>query len=325
VSAHAIAAQLARSAGEHLGDVVWSDVEIGDALIDRREIRALLNEAGLDEDIQPDDVTSQHAFGRAVSAFESDDAFLLKRAEKRSRDVLLFAIDGKALARRDEAIALVRSTADGVEVEWNESKKSPEAEACVARFRQLWERYRHYIDAAEFQATVRHAIIEWFGGTRIRRHGSVYWCPRSSSRELRRFVDVVEQVGQCTMPVLEVHDSARNRESTGRQLEAAFAGELSKLQSELAAYARASTTRESTLEGQLGKLDELRGRVTVARHVLEARAEKLLEVLALAEEHAKRAIAGDRSWADLDSDAPASAPQEQSDTVPSSIFDLAAD
>lgn len=284
---------LADSHGAHLGCIVWGDLEMGDRTIDRDQIRRRLQAASLPVALQPEAVTGQHALGRAEGRMDTCTTHRFDRAERRSKVVLLLRKSGSNTDRTDEAVAALSVDAGGNLVVEHGPRWDVQMDGqAVATFAEHFSRCKRFVDASEFQSTVTRALLGYMRGTRVRRHGSVYWIPAERTRELKAFADVVESFPGCTMPLLEVHDSGSNVAVAGRALGSALDDEIRDTVRACAELASKTATRQATWETRLDIVNELRGRVTSLSAVLRGRDAKLHASLATLESAIRSAVAG---------------------------------
>lgn len=313
-----IGGALASGGGALLGSIVWSDIELAGSLIDRRVVRAALLAEGLPPEMQPESKSVEWSFGRAVSAWRGlkGKTHELQREEKRSENVLIIGSSGTGLGYAASALGVMRPGATDIEVTLP-SNASDAVKRDVERFRRIVQRFQHYMDAPEFQQTVRIALLDWFGGTRLRKHGSVYWCPASSAKDLEKLVRVVEGVGRCVLPSLPVTDAHGARGRVGAPLAGAFERELHDLMRSMVEMTKSGKEiRDTTWIARGNDLDAIRGRVEIARSILGDRVLTLGSLMDQINSAQKRAIANakDTAWA-LDFDAVAPSDEEAADDV----------
>lgn len=268
-------ARALKSGGEHIGDIVWTDLEgIDAARVRREDMRQLLRDVNLPEMIAGEDTSPAEAFGRAVSDWRDNaDAFVVQRPKKRAHGLahLYRRVNGGATL---ETAAVLGFLSGGIThergVAWGD-----ECEAHVETFRRAFAAHREYIDHAELGGIIVTAIRDHFGGVRLKRSGHVYWTPPTSTTDVDAFARVIGTIGSSAVTVLRVADGAGNGGAIGGQLGRSLAGDVATMAKNIDTYLAKSKSEErapraGSLQARIDHLDELTARVDVARTLLGA-------------------------------------------------------
>lgn len=283
---------LASASGDLLGSLVWGDLELAAAKLARSEIRTAFLNHGLPVALQPEQVTGQHALGRAVGKSSVIETHRFVREEPRSRVVLQLRPEGEKLSRADQAVARITvNSKGGLDYErgsrWDIAK-----DAAAFAMLEAWHHdVLQYVDAAEFQGTITKALMSWMQGTRMRRHGSVYFIPPSRRSDLASFAAAVESFKGCTMPVLDVHDSSANRSTASRALATSLDADVREAIRECKELAEKSA-RTSTWEARAEQVAAMRTKVDMLARVLDSRADTLRGHLAKLDANIREMLAG---------------------------------
>lgn len=275
----------------HVGDLVWSEVrDVGDAT-KREDVLAALRAEGLAEEIAPEERSPQAAFGRALSECRNLDVapnITIERESLRSRIALIRASSGSGVAKETKTWARVEvdETADSLAVVWNDALIAAnvdgheEAKLALSVLEARYRRHRDYLDHAEVGSMITTALLDWFGGVRVKRDGGVYFVPASGAAEVRAFRRVVQTIGASDLPFIPAYDNAETRATMGPQVTNALFADIERIVDGLSKLGgEGGNVRASSLEARLDALSDLQAQAEACAAVLEGRQEAISAAL----------------------------------------------
>jgi len=276
--------------GTHMGTLIWTDFD--GVHVRRQDVRDALDAEGLPMTLIGEDVTPRKAFGAAVRDYrDADDGYRLDRPEKRARQVrILRATDADPLTPYrtcgtldvdDQGAILVDRTS-----EWD-----PGAEGVLAKVQALYDRHRFYADSTEVSSMITSALLGWFAGCRLSKHGKVYWVPEPSTQRLLALCRVAEGIPGCSPFPVPIHRSSAMMSSIRNGAARDFTSRIKRLEEELEQFAVSeTTTRASTFEKRLEAFEDLREQVDLYADILDAKRGKLLAMLDTASDRARELL-----------------------------------
>lgn len=281
---------------QHLGDVVI--VSIG-GRHDAADLEANIAAFGLEKDINVYRVSAINAYKRAVrntvryNAVDERNWTVAKL--KGDADEIIHQFVGKSIVDSDETqiadkavrfshevatrfdvAAYRRQEKAGEDLISASSTSHPIAQRVMEEYRRLHlEVTGSDLTRATTQAFYAHHA------TRLRDSGGVWIVPATEADFTRRWAGWANLYGQAL--VLPIHDSQEARQVVAQSAKESIEGGLEELLEDLIRY-RKETTRMSTLEARLGKLEEMEDKVAVYEKLLSISMVELREGIESARE-----------------------------------------
>ena len=292
----------AASSGEHVGDIVWTELwGVVESKVLRADMRSRLDQAGIDADeVMPDEVKPQAAFGRARSRTVVPDDFFFDTPESHSRDVVLMKRDGADVTLSDTCVAFLQLDGEKVKAKYAPGHQSTEVERMLRDFHKTYDFFRTHLAPGEVQRIVVQTIEGPLMGTRIKSRGGVYWVPAAHNAKLLAFQTVIETVGASELNTAPISHGGHQNVARGiqRSFEHDIAAVIKQLRSfEERGKEKGVKIRERSLEERLTELARLRERMKLVGNVLEGRKTIVEKAIKKAEKVATQLIADRPSWA----------------------------
>jgi hypothetical protein len=152
----------------------------------------------------------------------------------------------------------------------------------VDEMRTAFEEHYNYVAPAEVTKMINHAILDKWGGIRLKEEGHVYWLPANGhSADLVQLVEVVGQIGDSYIRTLSITDSRNNRGSVAASAQEAFEAEIASLMKQVQELDQ-SKTRSATYVARIDAYKQLQSRVELYADLLGRRKDGLIEQLSKA-------------------------------------------
>jgi hypothetical protein len=288
-----IKSALAKDAGAHLGDIVWSELsELDDQGFSRARIVTLLQAANLPTDVFQDEISAQGALGRARrDCDELRPGYSLQPLKKRERAFHLMRAQGVGTTAVRATLAVLSVVNDALVVDINHSDIDAEGHDVIAELRKRFAYHTDFISHRDVSILLVKMIRRALLGTPLKRQGHLYWVPAQSFDALRRFRGVVEQLGSSELSIMPVYDTHEAKAAAGRAMRNTFDDEIMNLMKRIEVFTKAdSKTRAGTVTNRLEDIANLRVRVGVVSDILGAHRATLTAKLAEAEKAARLII-----------------------------------
>lgn len=283
---------LAKNAGKHLGDVVWSEIEdVEKQAFKREDLRDAVKRHGLPEALVPEKLAAQGALGRARN--DAQDVFpgyRFEALEKRSRDYHLFKAQGRALGGQKVTCAVIRVDGDKLVIEENPDTMDDSARDALKTLRERYAWHMEYVSHKDVSALLIRAVHEHLKGVPLKRTGHLYWVPAKTQNELRALREVFNDV-KSRITVMPIYDTPESRAEVQQSAADGLDNEINKLMRIIAAFAnKDGEVRDKTIENRLNEVAELRVRVDTMKEILGDKITALTTKLAQAEKSVRAIV-----------------------------------
>lgn len=271
---------------KHMGDLCWPEVfGVGEA-VTRAELRQWLADEKLPVAMAKDDVTPRRAFGLALAdclSMPDVQGYTIVREAKRANVALIREHVGSGVRKETRTWAMLSVNESGsIDVTWNPDMTGDRAVAtrCLDALTERYIRHRDYVCHSEVGTMAVDAILDYFGGVRMRRSGGVYYVPPSSAEQLRAFGRVMARVGDSSLPFLPIYDSDETVGTMGVQLGSELERQIEAVvESAKKLGGENGKARESSLGNRLEALEEIRNRSVACGVLLDAYRDRIENAL----------------------------------------------
>lgn len=263
-------ATLEKSAGEHIGDVVWTEIaDVDDAAFSRSAIAKMLQDAGLPTTLVGGEVSAQGALGRARTAMDDVPGYTVEPAKRRQQSLLIMRVEGSGTDTVKKTCAQLLIEEDGTLTYLASPNFDDGAREVFDKLNAKFAYYMDHVMHRDISRMVTRALTTEFRGVRLKASGHIYWAPASHSEDLRKFVGVIEQLGKSQLNVLPIYDTEESKLVAGRSMRANFLEEIDQLAERVRTLEDSGRKiREGTINRKLTDVGEIRERVKACKDVL---------------------------------------------------------